>query len=178
MLADDSIVKNSSSLRFKMSRSRHWHARIISGFLASIGIGSFFVGEDYIRDHISVGIVCFALSLFILYFSQSAKKQEIALIINSEGLWFCDWELPVIPWRYITNAYSSGSRFRPLLYVELRDSKTFFGSVDTKIRERLSRNPLIKDQHLVVPASILQTPVSEIAEKIRSRLPKPETSGK
>ena len=88
------------------------------------------------------------------------------MTIGRDGVWYKDWKMPTIPWHHVDRAYSTGIRLRPLLRIDLLNAESFFSELDDSVRQTLKRNPLIKQDHLLVPNGITELPISEISAAI------------
>ena len=152
------------------SRSRRVHSVIVAGVLGVIGGGVFFFGEGHIQDYEMVGFFCWGLIVVNFYFSRKFWKKGVALTVDQKGMWYCDWNLPTVPWRYIRTVCSSGNRMRPLLRVDLLEEESFFASLDNDIIGKLRGNVLVKPDCLLIPVGNLETPTPEITSFIRNSM--------
>ena len=160
----------SKSLAVPFSKSRRLHSVVVSGVLGLIGGGVLLFGEGHIEDYQMVGLFCWGLLVVNLFFSQKFWKKGVALTVDQKGMWYCDWDLPTVPWRYISTVCSSGSRIRPMLKVDLLEKEAFFASLDNEIREKLRGNVLVKPDCLFIPVGNLETPTPEITSFIRNSM--------
>lgn len=156
----------------RVSKSRRIHASIIAGLLAAIGGGSFFLGENYVPDNELIGIVCGGIAVAVLIVSRGAWTKGVAMTIDETGVWYRDWELPVVPWPHVASARPSGIRLRPLLRIELHDPESFFSGLDEESRRRLRGNTLVKSDHLLIPNGALELPIAEIATAMKAAAPR------
>jgi len=152
---------------FKNSGRKLFHAGAVTSVFILIGLACILLGDRYVTDSKLVGICCLGAALFIVYNSQHDWKTKVVLKISKRGLWFSGWDLPVVPWDNIKNAYTSGSRLRPMLQIELKQSINFFHHLSPEILKKVNKNPLIKKQNLFIPSGTLQNPLSEITKIIR-----------
>ena len=169
-MTDSNQEPAGAAITIGVSKSRRKHALIIAGFLAVIGFGSFIAGEGYVPDHELGGGVCGAVAVLVLMVSRGAWTEGVAMTIGDEGIWYRDWNLPVVPWRHIDRAYATGIRLRPLLRIDLVNAQTFFGGLDDEIRGRLPGNTLIKANHLLAPNGALEMPIAEVVAEIGAAL--------
>ena len=144
------------------------HATIIAGLLMVIGLGSFFMGENYVPDHVLVGIVCGGIAVAVIIVNRGAWSIAVALTIDEDGLWYRDWKLPVVPWRHVAKAYSTGIRLRPLLRIDLADAEVFFSGLDQNRQRQLRGNSLVKADHLLIPDGAVEMPIVKIVPIINA----------
>ena len=90
------------------------------------------------------------------------------MTVSGAGVWYKDWKLPVIPWRHVGRAYSTGIRLRPLLRIDLVDAEGFFSDLDDASLRKLDGHTLVKSDYLLIPNGILEIPISEIATIINA----------
>ena len=152
----------------RLSKSRRIHALIIAGLFAAIGIGSFLFGDGYVPDNDLVAIICVIGAVFIYGVSYGSWSEGVAMTISGDGVWYKDWKLPVIPWRHVGRACSTGIRLRPLLRIDLVDAEVFFSELDDSSLRKLDGHTLVKSNYLLVPSGILEIPISEIATAINA----------
>jgi hypothetical protein len=158
------------TLTIGVSKSRRLHAMIIAGLLTFIGLVAFLFGDGHAGDGGLIALVCLCLAACMLYSSRGAWTKDAAMTINKDGLWYKDWNLPVVPWHHVADAYSDGSRIRLLLRIDLRDGEGFFAGLDEKTRQRMKRNPLIRPDRLVIPHNALEMSVVDLSSAIRDAM--------
>ena len=154
---------------FRVSRVRRLHASVVAFLLSMIGLGVVLFGEGHVRDHVLISAICVALSVAVLLLSWGAWSRGTVMTIDDAGLWCRDWDLPSVPWRYVSGARTAGVRLRPLLRVDLRNAELFFATLDVDARRKSRGNALVKSDHLLIPGSAVEEPLSEIAALIRER---------
>ena len=155
-------------LEFKVTRGRCLHGIIISVLLMVIGLLAVSLGDGHIQDSGWVGIVCFAIAAGVLYVSRGIWTRGIALAIDNEGNWYRDWQLPVVPWAHVANAYSDGIRLRPLLRIDLNDAQVFFASLDDESRRGILGNTLIKKDRLFIPNNAVDKSITDLIAAIKA----------
>ena len=155
---------------FKNSGRKLFHAGVVTVGFILIGLACILFGDRYVPDSKLVGICCFGAAAFMIHNSQHDWKKKVVLTINKRGLWFSGWDLPAVPWNNIKNAYTSGSRLRPMLQIELKKSVNFFHHLSPETLKRVNKNPLVKTQKLLIPSGVLQKPLPEIAKIIRTMM--------
>jgi hypothetical protein len=152
----------------RLSKSRRSHALIIAGLFAAIGISSFLFGDGYVPDNDLVAIICVIGAVFVYGVSYGSWTEGVAMTVSGAGVWYKDWKLPVIPWRHVGRAYSTGIRLRPLLRIDLVDAEGFFSDLDDASLRKLDGHTLVKSDYLLIPNGILEIPISEIATIINA----------
>ncbi|PPR73577.1 MAG: hypothetical protein CFH05_01163 [Alphaproteobacteria bacterium MarineAlpha3_Bin4] len=155
-------------LEFKVSRGRCLHGIIISALLMVIGILAVSFGDAHIQDSGWVGTVCFAVAAGVLYVSRGFWTGGVAMTIDNEGIWYRDWQLPVVPWGHVANVYSDGIRLRPLLRIDLNDAQVFFASLDDESRRGILGNTLIKKDRLFIPNNAVDKSITDLITAIKA----------
>lgn len=163
-------MQNSSftKVTIRSSKSRRFHGRILAGVFSVIGALSFLMGDNYVPDNEFVAGVCAIVAVAVYFISSSSSSRGVAMTISKEGVWYRDWKLPVIPWRHVDRAYSTGIRLRPLLRIDLADAEILFSELNNTGAQNLRNHELVKSDHLLIPNGMLEAPISEISSAINA----------
>ncbi len=167
-MTDDNAQAAGINVAFRSSRAKRVHGLVIAGVLAAVGLLAMFAAGPALPDGQLIGLVNLALAGgVVVYVLRSAWNPGVGMVLDDNGVWFRDWDLPPVPWRHIANAHAAGIRLRPLVHVELHDAETFFARVDAGARKRRRANPLVRPTRLTVPNGALDAPLTDIVEAIR-----------
>ena len=165
----DPIEDKQHRKEFMASRARRFHGLVIAGVFFVAGIASFLFGSDQIADAEQIGLVCVAIALGVaIYVVRTNSDPEVGMVLDDDGLWFRDWGLPAVPWRYIADAYPIGARLRPMICVEIVNSDVFFSGLDQTTQQRARGNPLVRPPQLKVRNGSLDAALNEIVAAIRA----------
>ena len=165
-MTENNPSRTAAGVSIGVSNSRRLHGSIIAGLLVVTGLGTFLLGESYIPDNELIGMVCGGMAAVVLIVSRGAWTEGVAMTINEDGIWYRDWNLPVVPWNHIGRVYATGIRLRPLLRIDLDGADDFFEGLDDSSRRDVHGNPLVKPNHLLVPNGALALSISEIVTVI------------
>ena len=157
-----------TKVTIRLSKSRRFHGRILAGIFVVIGVLSFLVGDNYVPDNELVAGVCAIGAIAVYFVSSGSWSRGVAMTISKEGVWYRDWKLPVIPWRHVDRAYSTGIRLRPLLRIDLADAEILFSELNGIGAQNLRNHELVKSDHLLIPNGMLEVPISEISSAINA----------
>ncbi len=133
-----------------------------------VGVASYLLVEDYVRDHDLVGLACGGIAIAVIIALRGVWVDKAAMTIDGEGLWFADWKLPLVPWHHVAEVYTTGIRLRPLLRIDLVNSDGFFKSLDADSRKRIRGNHLVKEDHLLIPNGALDMSIKDIMLNINA----------
>ena len=115
-----------------------------------------------------VGLVLIAIGLGALAHAfHQARDRSPRLVIDRAGVWFKEWELPVLPWDQVFDVYQKGIKLRPYVIVLLRDQNQYFASLPPRERQRVKFSRLIKPGLLLIPAGAVEATLPEIETAIK-----------
>jgi hypothetical protein len=153
---------------FRVSSTKRLHGLVIAGVFAVVGIGALVAAGTALPDGEMVGAVNLALAIGIaLYVLRTTGNPGVGMVLDDDGIWFRDWNLPPVPWRHIAGVRIAGIRIRTLVYIELVDAEAFFAHVDESSQTPRSTNPLVRDSRLMVPNGALDAPLTDVVAAIR-----------
>ena len=156
------------NVAFRSSRAKRVHGLVIAGVLAVVGLLAMFAAGPGLPDGGLIGAVALVLAGgVVVYVLRTAWNPGVGMVLDDNGVWFGDWDLPPVPWLHVANAHTAGIRLRPLVHVELHDAETFFARVDAAARTPRRANPLVRPTRLIVPNGALDAPLADIVEAIR-----------
>ena len=168
-MTDDNAQAAGIIAAFRVSRAKRLHGLVIAGVLAAVGLLAMFAAGPALPDGQLIGLVNLALAGgVVVYVLRTAWNPGVGMVLDDDGVWFRDWDLPPVPWRHVANAHTAGIRLRPLVHVELHDAETFFARVDADARKPRRANPLVRPTRLTVPNGALDAPLTDIVEAIRA----------
>ena len=167
-MTDDKAQAAGINVAFRFSRAKRVHGLVIAGVLAAVGLLALFAAGPALPDGGLIGLVNLALaSGVVVYVLRTAWNPGVGMVLDDDGVWFRDWDLPPVPWRHVANAHTAGIRLRPLVHVELHDAETFFARVDAAARKPRRANTLVRRTRLIVPNGALDAPLNDIVAAIR-----------
>ena len=166
-MTDEAGVAARDRREFRGSRRQRLHGLVIAGLLAVVGVGAMLAAGPAVPDGEMIGFVNFALAgAIVVYVVVTKWNPGVAMVLDDNGVWFRDWGLPPVPWRYVANAHTAGIRLRPMVYVDLHDAESFFAQLDASAQNRSRANPHVRPTRLTVPSGALDAPLTDVVEAI------------
>jgi hypothetical protein len=160
---------------FHTSRNRVRHGILLSAMLALVGGWALLFAGTSVRDAELVGSLALALSAAVLFVVlRNARDASARMVLGGEGVWFRDWEIGLVPWAAIDDAYTSGSRLQAFAALHLRDPEGFLAGLPEAERKALRGNRLYRSPELRVPHGALDAPLDEILAAIKAHLGAPQ----
>ena len=164
---DDNAPAAGINVAFRSSRAKRVHGLVIAGVLAAVGLLAIFAAGPGLPDGGLIGAVNLALAGgVVVYVLRAAWNPGVDMVLDDNGVWFRDWDLPPVPWRYVANAYTAGIRLRPMVYIDLNDAESFFAQLDAAAQNRSRASPHVRPTRLTVPNGALDAPLTDIVEAI------------
>ena len=160
------MVELSHQIAFAGSPARRRHGFVISGLLSVIGVIALFSAGPALPDGAMIGSLSLALAAgFAFHVLRSTGAAGDVLTIDSEGVWFRDWNLPKVPWRHVAGIHVAGIRLRLLIHIDLIDGEAFLAGLDGAPRR--PANPLVRPDRLVAPGSAFDAPIGDVVVALR-----------
>ena len=157
-----------ATVTFVVSPSKRTHGMVIVGLLAVSGVVALIADGPSVPDGTMIGLGSIVLAaVLLLYVRRITGAAGPGLVLDGDGIWFREWNLPTVPWRFITGSRMAGNRLRPLIYVELDESEDLFAHFEARGEARPALSPLVRRGRLIVPNSALDAPLNEVAVAIR-----------
>ena len=151
-----------------ISRTKRLHGLVIATVFFVVGIVSFIVGDAQLADAEQIGLISLVIAAaVVIYVLRTTSSPKVGMVLDDNGLWFRDWDLPPVPWRYVADAYPIGARLRPMICIEMEDADTYFDGLDQATRQRAQRNPLVRPPQLKIRNSILDVPLSDVVAAVK-----------
>ncbi|MBT4889641.1 MAG: hypothetical protein HON65_08825 [Rhodospirillales bacterium] len=156
-----------------ISRNKIHQGYFLSGFLTLGGISSLTLLQQASPDATMYGLILLAGACLIGSMTyRTDKSSGSLLILNPDGLWFKDWNGPVISWKHIVGAETGGTKIKASVRITITDSEAVCSLLDAGQRPAFEKNPLIRLPVLRIPAGSLETPLNEISDKINAFIKK------
>jgi hypothetical protein len=164
-------MTNGERREFRASRSRVQHGILLGAVLALIGLGTVLFAGTAVRDAELVGGVVLVLSAVMLAVTwRNARDTRARMVLDSDGIWFRDWNIQPVPWAAFDDAYTSGSRLQALVALHLHDPDGFLAGRPEAERKSLGANRLARMPELRIPHGTLDAPLDEVLAAIKARL--------
>jgi hypothetical protein len=173
---------------FRASRTRVQHGILLSVVLALIGLGTLLFAGPSVRDAELVGAAALAMSAVMLALAwRNARDTRARMVLDTDGIWFRDWEIGPVPWAAIGDAYTSGSRLQAFVSLHLRDPEGFLAGLafvslhlrdpegflaglPEAERKALGANRLARMPELRIAHGALDAPLDEVLTAIEAHL--------
>ena len=160
------MAEPSHQLTFAASPGKRRHGLIVAGLLAAVGVIALIAAGEALPDGVMIGVVALVLAAgFAFHVMRSTGAAGDVLTIDSEGVWFRDWNLPKVPWRHVAGIHVAGIRLRLLIHIDLIDGEAFLAGLDGAPRR--PANPLVRPDRLVAPGSALDAPIGDVVVALR-----------
>lgn len=160
---------NGERREFHSSRSRVQHGLLLSALLALVGLWALLFAGPSVRDAELVAGVALAMSAVMAFVVlRKARDTSARLVLDGTGIWFRDWEIGLVPWAAIDDAYTSGSRMQAYVSLCLRDPDGFLAGLPATERKALRGNRLAKMPELRIPHGVLNASFDEILAAIKT----------
>ena len=160
------MAEPSHQLTFAASPGKRRHGLIVAGLLAAVGVIALIAAGEALPDGVMIGVVALVLAAgFAFHVLRSTGAAGDVLTIDSEGVWFRDWNLPKVPWRHVAGIHVAGIRLRLLIHIDLIDGEAFLAGLDGAPRR--PANPLVRPDRLVAPGSALDAPIGDVVVALR-----------
>ncbi len=157
-----------TAVTFDVSPGKRTHGMIIAGLLAIVGILSLFAAGPGLPDGNMIGAVALAVAAAMAFHvRRTTGATGPGMVLDGDGIWFREWGMDPVPWRFIAGARMAGNRLRPLIYIEFDESADLFAHMEADGGARPALGPLVRRGRLVVPNSALSAPLNEVAAAIR-----------
>ena len=166
---------NDGRKEFRASRIRVQHGILLSVVFALVGVGSLLFAGPTVPDVELVGAAALVLSIIMLIVVwRNARDTRARMVLDSDGIWFRDWEIGSVPWAAIGDAYTSGSRLQAFVSLQLRDPDDFLAGLPEAERKALRSNRLARMPELRIPHGTLDAPLNEVLTAIEAHLGAPK----
>ena len=157
-----------TAITFDVSPSKRTHGLIIAGLLAITGVLSLLAAGPDLPDGKMVGLVALALAAVLAFHvRRTTGVTGPGMVLDSGGIWFREWYMTTVPWRFVTGSRMAGNRLRPLIYIEIDDSADLFAHMEADGGARPALGPLVRRTRLTIPNSALDAPLNQVAVAIR-----------
>ncbi len=166
---------NGERREFRASRTRIQHGILIGVVLALIGLGTLLFAGPSVQDAELVGGVALVLSAVVLFaVLRNARDASARMVLDAAGIWFRDWEIGLVPWAAVDDAYTSGSRLQAFVALHLRDPEGLLAGLPEAERKALRGNRLYRSPELRIPHGALDAPLDEVLAAIKAHLGAPQ----
>ena len=153
---------------FGVSPSKRTHGMIIAALLAVSGVVALVAAGPTVPDGMVIGLGSLALAAVVaFYVRRTTGTSGPGMVLNGDGIWFREWGIPAVPWRFVAGSRMAGNRLRPLIYVELHEPEDLFAHFEAVGEARPDLGPLVRRGRLIIPNSALNAPLNEVAVAIR-----------
>ncbi len=160
------MAEPSHQLTFAASPGKRRHGLIIAGLLAAVGVISLIAAGPALPDGVMIGSLALALAAgFAVHVLRSTGAAGDVLTIDSEGVWFRDWNLPKVPWRHVAGIHVAGIRLHLLIHIDLIDGEAFLAGLDGASRR--PANPRVRPDRLAVPGGAFDAPIGDVVVALR-----------
>ena len=160
------MAEPSHQLTFAASPGKRRHGLIIAGLLAAVGVIALIAAGPGLPDGVMIGVVALVLAAgFAVHVLRSTGAADAVLTIDSEGVWFRDWNLPKVPWRHVAGIHVAGIRLHLLIHIDLIDGEAFLAGLDGAPRR--PANPLVRPDRLVAPGGAFDAPIGDVVVALR-----------
>lgn len=157
--------------KFRVSRTKLQHGYLLAGVLAAIGLVMLALSGPSIPDGQLIGLIPLGLAAIVLIsVIRTARDPRPRMVLDSEGVWYRDWGLPVVPWPQVERAHITGSRLLGSISLELRDPDALLAGLDEATRAKIKSNSLVRLPRLMVPNGALDASPNDIVAAIRGGL--------
>jgi len=144
---------------------------LLAGVLATIGLAVIFFADASIPNAALLGAVNLLLAGGVLFsVVRAARDPRPRMVLDRDGIWYRDWPVGKVPWRFLRGVYMQGSRFQTFACVELRDPESFLAALGEAERRKCRSNRLVRLPCLLVPHGALDAPLEQIADAIGAAL--------
>ena len=158
-----------ASFSFGVSPGKRTHGMVIAGLLAVSGVVALVAAGPALPDGEMIGLGNLALAAIIfLYVRRTTSAAGPGMVLDGDGIWFREWDMPAVPWRFVAGSRMAGNRLRPLIYIELDENQDLFSHMEAVGEASPAISPLVRRGRLIVPNGALDTPLNEVAVAIRS----------
>lgn len=158
----------SDSVSFGVSPSKRTHGMIIAGLLAVSGVVALVAAGPTVPDGEVIGMGSLALAAVVAFYVwRTTGAAGPGMVLDGDGIWFCEWDMAAVPWRFVAGSRMAGNRLRPLIYIELDESEDLFAHFEAVGGARPAWRPLVRRGRLIVPNSAVDAPLNEVAAAIR-----------
>ena len=163
------MAEPSHQLTFAASPGKRRHGLIVAGLLAAVGVIALIAAGEALPDGVMIGVVALVLAAgFAFHVLRSTGAAGDVLTIDSEGVWFRDWNLPKVPWRHVAGIHVAGIRLRLLIHIDLIDGEAFLaGLAGLDGAPRRPANPLVRPDRLAAPGSAFDAPIGDVVVALR-----------
>ena len=155
--------------RFRISPSRIRQGFIVGLLTILVGVWASIYGHQATDNSgwIALFLVFIGLGA-IAHAVYRLRDGRPRLVIDQSGIWFAEWDLPVLPWDQVVEVYQTGVRMRAFVALQLRDQNAYFASVPTAERHRIKMGKLVKPGFLLVPQGAVDASLKDIEEAVRA----------
>ncbi|MFP6745599.1 MAG: hypothetical protein VCB77_10480, partial [Alphaproteobacteria bacterium] len=115
-----------------------------------------------------IGMGSLALAAVVaVYVRRTTGAAGPGMVLDGDGIWFREWDMAAVPWRFVAGSRMAGNRLRPLIYIELHEPEDLFAHFEAVGGARPAFSPLVRRGRLIVPNSALDAPLHDVAAAIR-----------
>ena len=145
------------------------HGKVIGAGVTLLGLSMLLIPDLAVEDASPVGIMMVVVGATFFYMSmRQSMTKEARLTVDADGVWFRDWRMDTVPWHEISDVYSAGSRFKPMICVELKDPTGFAARLSDDQRARLWRNPLVRMPVLRIAPKMIDAPAEAVIKALKA----------
>ena len=159
-----------------ISRNKIHQGYFLAGFLTLGGVSSLTVLQGASPDATMFGLILLAGACLVGFMTyRNDKNSGSLLILNHEGLWYKDWNGPVIGWKHIQGAETGGTKIKASVRITIDNSEAIASLLDADKRSAFEKNPLVRLPVLRIPAGSLEKPLDEIRDIINQFITEAKT---
>jgi hypothetical protein len=169
-MSDDSEqTPVTEAVTFGVSPGKRTHGMVIAGLLAASGVVALVAAGPAVPDGETIGVVALALAAVVAFHvRRTTGTTGPGMVLDGNGIWFREWGMDTVPWRFVAGARMAGNRLRPLVYIELDESADLLGHMEADGGARPALSPLVRRTRLIIPNSALDAPLNQVAVAIRA----------
>ena len=157
------MVEPAHQIAFSGSAGKRRHGLIIVGLLSLVGVVAMI---SNVPDGLMIGGGALVIAAgFAVHVLRSTDNPGAVLTIDKDGVWFRDWGLPKVPWRYVAGIHVSGIRLHLLIRIDLIDGAAFLAGLDAGQRRAASN--LVRPNRLIAPGGAFDAPMGDVVMALR-----------
>lgn len=154
---------------YRIAPEKLQHGMLLGGVLAVIGFAAIFLADASIPNAVLIGTVNLLLAGGVLFsVVRAARDPRPRMVLDRDGIWYRDWPVGRVPWRFVGGAHMQGSRFQTAACIELREPESFLATLSDGERRKCRSNRLVRLPCLLVPHGALDAPLAQIIEAVQA----------
>lgn len=163
------IDESADRREYRTSRTRLKQGYLLGGVLAAIGIIVFLAGRKVIPDAVLIALGHMAVGAGIVVHTwRQAQDPRPRLVLDTDGIWFRDWNTRPIPWSQVRAIGTAGSRMSSFVSVEIRDAQTLLHLIPPADRQKFRTHRLVRLPRLFIPNNSVDIPFDGLVEALKA----------